>query len=132
MPYYVVNAGRGRSTHVMKSKSSSIPGVGTFLISNIVGFGGGTVKYTLCGLAATRYVSVFSPSEASCRECRKRWQLEASAEARPTVSGRVLPIPALEVLVLVRQGRKIQAIKRYRELNPGIGLKQAKDVIEGL
>lgn len=51
MPYYVVNTGRGRSTHVMKSKSPSIPGVGTFLISNIVGFGGGTVKYTLCGLA---------------------------------------------------------------------------------
>jgi hypothetical protein len=27
MPYYVVNAGRGRSTHIMKSKSPSIPGV---------------------------------------------------------------------------------------------------------
>jgi hypothetical protein len=76
MPYYVVNAGRGRSTHIMKSKSPSIPGVGTFLVSNIVGFGGGTVKYTLCGLAATRYVDVFTPSEASCRECRKRWQLD--------------------------------------------------------
>jgi len=39
MPYYVVNAGRGRSTHIMKSNSPSIPGVGTFVVSNIVGFG---------------------------------------------------------------------------------------------
>ena len=28
MPYYVVNAGRGRSTHIMKSNSPSIPGRG--------------------------------------------------------------------------------------------------------
>jgi ribosomal protein L7/L12 len=35
-----------------------------------------------------------------------------------------------EVVVLVGQGRKIQAIKRYRELNPGTGLKEAKDVID--
>lgn len=91
MPYYAVNAGRGRSTHIMKSKNLSIPGVGKFLISNIVGFGGGTVKYTLCGLAATRYVSVFTPSEASCRECRKRWQLEVPTEARPAVGSRPTP-----------------------------------------
>jgi hypothetical protein len=46
--------------------------------------------------------------------------------------GQVLPVPAPEVLILVEQGRKIRAIKRYRELNPDIGLKEAKDVIEGL
>jgi hypothetical protein len=125
MPYYVVNAGRGQSTHIMKSKSPSIPGMGTFLISNIVGFGGGTVKDTLCGLAASRYVSMFTPSEASCRECRKRWQLEVSTA---TVGGQVSP----EFLILVKQGRKIQAIKRYRELNPGIGIKEAKDILDGL
>lgn len=39
-----------------------------------------TTKSTLCGLAATRYVDVFDPSEASCRECRKRWQLAAAEE----------------------------------------------------
>jgi ribosomal protein L7/L12 len=37
-----------------------------------------------------------------------------------------------EVLILVKQGRKIQAIKRYRELNPGIGIKEAKDILDGL
>jgi ribosomal protein L7/L12 len=35
-------------------------------------------------------------------------------------------------LALLEQGRKIQAIKRYRELNQGVGLKGAKDVIDGL
>ncbi len=44
----------------------------------------------------------------------------------------VSPVPAQEILALMEQGQKIQAIKRYRELNPGIGLKQAKDVIDGL
>jgi Ribosomal protein L7/L12 C-terminal domain len=43
-----------------------------------------------------------------------------------------LPEPEPEVVILVEQGRKIQAIKRYRELNPGTGLKEAKDVIDGL
>jgi ribosomal protein L7/L12 len=42
------------------------------------------------------------------------------------------PVPDPEVLLLVEQGRKITAIKRYREQNPGIGLKQAKDVIDAL
>jgi ribosomal protein L7/L12 len=37
-----------------------------------------------------------------------------------------------EILALIEQDRKIQAIKRYRQLNPGTGLKEAKDVIDGL
>jgi hypothetical protein len=89
MPYYVVNAGRGRSAHIMKSNSPSIPGVGTFVVSNIVGFGGGTTKQTLCGLTATRYVNVFTPFEASCRECKKRWQIAGRADEgkRPRSAG---------------------------------------------
>lgn len=42
------------------------------------------------------------------------------------------PEVAPEVFLLVQQGRKIQAIKRYRALNPGIGLSEAKDVIDAL
>jgi hypothetical protein len=45
---------------------------------------------------------------------------------------RVRPAPEPEIVILVQQGRKIQAIKRYREQNPGAGLKEAKDVIDGL
>lgn len=51
---------------------------------------------------------------------------------RTEAAGGALPQPAPEVVALVVQGRKIHAIKRYRELNPGIGLKQAKDVIDAL
>jgi hypothetical protein len=43
-----------------------------------------------------------------------------------------LPVPASDVRILAEQGRKIQAIKRYRQLNPDIGLREAKDVIDGL
>lgn len=78
MPYYVVNAGRGRaSTHIMKSGGTWVPGLASQVIT-------GAVKATLCGLTATRYVNVFTPSEASCRECRKRWQLDVAAEAAKT------------------------------------------------
>jgi hypothetical protein len=64
----------------MKSTSPSIPGLGTFVVANVVGFGGGTTKETLCGLTATRYVNVFTSAEASCRECKKRWQLAVRAD----------------------------------------------------
>ena len=37
-----------------------------------------------------------------------------------------------EIRTMVDQGKKIKAIKRYRELNPGIGLKEAKNFIDGL
>ena len=99
MPYYVVNAGRGRSyTHIMNSKSPSIPGLGTFVVSNVVAFGGGTTKQTLCGLTATRYVNVFTPSEASCRECKKRWQLAGRADEgkRPRSAGGKVAFTAQE------------------------------------
>lgn len=43
-----------------------------------------------------------------------------------------LPGAGQDVLTLVRQGRKIEAIKRYRQLNPGIGLREAKHVIDEL
>jgi large subunit ribosomal protein L7/L12 len=36
-----------------------------------------------------------------------------------------------EVLDMVRQGRKIQAIKIYRD-QTGVSLKEAKDVVDGL
>jgi hypothetical protein len=59
------------------------------VVSNIVGFGGGTTKQTLCGLTATRYVNVFTPFEASCRECKKRWQIAGRADEgkRPRSAG---------------------------------------------
>ncbi|GEM_PF-6264058 len=83
MPYYVVNArnSRGgitsRATHIMKSGNASTPGI---VSAVVVGYG----KQTLCGQWAGRYVDVFQPSEASCRECRKRWQLATAQETAMT------------------------------------------------
>lgn len=74
MPHYVVNTGRGRSTHIMKSMTSGVPSFANTVIT-------GYTKSTLCGLTASRYVNVFTPSEASCRECKKRWQLAVAADA---------------------------------------------------
>jgi ribosomal protein L7/L12 len=41
------------------------------------------------------------------------------------------PDPLTEVLALIAQGKKIQAIKVYRE-RTGVGLKEAKDAVERL
>lgn len=83
MPFYVVNAGRGRSTHIMKSGSPSTPNPTSpeSIAAQLLWFGG-NAKSTLCGLQATRYVNVFTPAEASFRECKKRWQLAQAAEQR--------------------------------------------------
>ena len=39
-------------------------------------------------------------------------------------------IPA-DVVALAQSGKKIEAIKRYRELT-GVGLREAKDVVDGI
>jgi ribosomal protein L7/L12 len=62
----------------------------------------------------------------------KRSGKAASGAPRSEVTCEVWPEPSPEVLALHEQGLKIQAIKRYRELNPGVGLKDAKAVIDGL
>jgi ribosomal protein L7/L12 len=57
---------------------------------------------------------------------------DMSAARRAELASQELPEATPEVVTLVERGRKIEAIKRYREQNPGIGLKQAKDIIDGL
>jgi hypothetical protein len=111
----------------------------TGLVDKLIGGVDYTARgQTLCGLAVTRLVTVFTPDEATCRECRKRWQLEvapevrAATEVRPYVRGEALPVPAPEVIALVRAGLTLQAINSYRQMNPGIGLRQATKVITGL
>lgn len=89
MPYYVVNAGRGRSTHIMESSSPGTPNPASLegMVAELLWFGG-KAKSTLCGLQASRHVDVFAPAEASCRECKKRWQLKVAAEERQAAQRR--------------------------------------------
>ena len=82
MPFYVVNAGSGRSsTHIVQSNSPELAKEQRGVVDDVaIGFSG-VPKYTLCGLQATRLVNVFAPDGASCRECKKRWKLAKAAEA---------------------------------------------------
>ena len=43
-----------------------------------------------------------------------------------------LPEAEPDVQTLVERGRNIEAIKRYRELHPSVGLREAKHVIDSL
>ncbi len=62
------------------------------------------------------------------------WLLSALQNRRRERYGydQAWPVPTPEVRILAEQGRKILAIKRYREQNPDIGLKEAKGVIDAL
>lgn len=83
--YYVVNVEGRRfgsvttGTHIMRSDSPAIPGAVWSAIAGFTGVGSNG-KQTLCGKWAARYVDVFEPREASCRECKKRWQVATGAQ----------------------------------------------------
>jgi hypothetical protein len=57
----------------------------------------------------------------SARTLRRRERLDEAA-----------PAGGHDVLTLVRQGRKIEAIKQYRNMNPGVGLREAKRAVDEL
>ena len=46
--------------------------------------------------------------------------------------GEELPAPTPEVVDLAHQGKKLHALAVYKNLNPGVSIYQAKDVIDGL
>jgi ribosomal protein L7/L12 len=43
-----------------------------------------------------------------------------------------VPVAEQDVLTLLKQGRNIEGIERYRELNPGVGLRTAKRAVDRL
>ena len=71
-------------------------------------------------------------------DVRRRWRSSRKVQGtrlydhQEEVVIQALPVPTPEVAALVERGRKIKAIARYRELNPGIGIRQAKEFIDRL
>ncbi len=61
-----------------------------------------------------------------CRECGASIPQPFSQQGADDVSA-----DDADVLQLMRDGKKIEAVKRYRELH-GVGLKEAKDAVEAL
>jgi ribosomal protein L7/L12 len=57
--------------------------------------------------------------------------VEAMAEGRPVRQPGSAPVGDPGVTTLIFAGRKIEAIKRYREIT-GLGLKEAKDAVEAM
>lgn len=44
-----------------------------------------TPVFTLCRRAATRSADVFTVGEVTCRECKRRWQIDTGQRAHPTL-----------------------------------------------
>jgi hypothetical protein len=115
--FYVVNAGRfgstSRATHIMQSSSPSTPNPRSpgGVISQLLWFGG-NAKTTLCGLQATRHVDAFQPAEASCRECRRRWE-QMQAPVLAEISEGLAQL-ALDVDAIIAEGN-LTALATLRE-----------------
>ena len=80
--------------------------------------------------AIKRYRTLTGVGLKEAKDAVESWERAGSAPAIPTAT----PAPApggdiAEVHALARSGKKIEAIKRYRELT-GVGLKEAKDAVE--
>jgi len=83
----------------------------TVLVGGYVGYlSGGSLLLSSAGMFAI------------VRDLRRRQRL---------YGGDALSESSDDVLALARQGRKIEAIKLYRTLHPGIGLREAKGVVDG-
>jgi ribosomal protein L7/L12 len=55
-----------------------------------------------------------------------------AARARRPAPAPVAPAASAEVVALLRAGRKIEAIKRYRQEHPDVALREAKAVVDAL
>jgi ribosomal protein L7/L12 len=69
------------------------------------------------------------PGATRCAECKA--DLFVSSESDDDVGGTEAPSLNNRVIALAREGKKIEAIKLYRDLT-GAGLKEAKDAVEAL
>ena len=58
--------------------------------------------------------------------------LKRQLSGPPSRSVAELPKPSAEVAQLTNAGQVIDAIKLYRDQNPGVGLKEAKDVVDAM
>jgi predicted Rossmann fold nucleotide-binding protein DprA/Smf involved in DNA uptake len=62
------------------------------------------IRYTLCGRLATRDVSdVFTPDQASCRECKARYRLWLAAQQAQQAQQQELTTEALRLLAELRR-----------------------------
>jgi hypothetical protein len=82
--------------------------------------------FIFCGVAGYLAASALAQPAKLRKRPEQTGQLDQPHQAALQLPG---DIPH-DVVDLIRQGMKIQAIKRYRQLNHGVGLKEAKDIID--
>ena len=61
-----------------------------------------------------------------------KWLKKTFGETKTSRTPQELPEPSVRVRKLVAELQIIEAIKTYREENAGVGLKEAKDVVDAL
>lgn len=103
-----------------------------------MGFFGGSSSDSPQADVDSRHVAELTARVAQLEAAVARLEAQVAAGAPGAGPGPVAPAPVAaepawltEVRTLVRQGKKIQAIKVYRE-GTGVGLKEAKDAVEAM
>lgn len=74
-------------------------------------------------------ISISSRRRQAQARDRQRSLHQSELSVVDQMTGTSFEIPP-DIVALVERGRKIQAIKRYRKLHEGLGLKEAKDIID--
>jgi hypothetical protein len=69
-------SGESTTLHIMQGRAHGM------LLNMAVGMD----QYTLCGRLVSRNIDIFQPSEATCRDCKRRWQLAQSRFVNGNVS----------------------------------------------
>lgn len=104
--------------------------VGGAALADFAGSAGSTKRWAL-GLGAWMIFMALVMAMLSRGQAQKRRHQLQQRRNQPSTYDAESAVPP-EIWTMVEQGKKTKAIKRYRELNPGIGLKEAKNVIDGL
>ena len=108
-----------RSARGLYGFSAAFAVVGVAWISDMVVADAGWSSFVVGAAWLTMAFSWF----LMARQYHRREQLGGDQE---------LPEAGQDVRTLLSQGRKIEAIKRYRQLHPGVGLREAKHVVDEL
>ncbi len=101
-------AGGGGSYYVVNAKNLQEPFASR--ATHIIQTGSGYKDRTLCGVLAGRFDNAFHPYEASCDECRGRWQLakdtprpqqRAKAESNKQAAGCLTALLVIAIIITV-------------------------------
>jgi hypothetical protein len=115
---YQYHACYARARGIFSNESTAIHVMRGAVHGALLNIALGQDQYTLCGRLATRHIDIFKPSEATCRECKRRWQLaqprpapKTTMPVRPSIIKRGSPTSSSPVTPSPTQPSSVSAVE---------------------